>query len=166
MATQYTFTDDNGIWKDTRSVSSSGNHTYRIKTNSTFVNKNIELTVNVPAASPSFTGGALNNKSASATFTNMTTSSTNTSGVAILAKGTAGRAAVTYNGAVNGWVNKSSGDTASGAVSASTWDGTTYYATGVTLGNGKQFDITVPNGNNETITFHFSVDDSGNTTVT
>ena len=52
MATQYTFTDDNGIWKDTRSISSSGNHTYRIKTNSTFVNKNIELTVNVPAASP------------------------------------------------------------------------------------------------------------------
>ena len=166
MATQYTFTDDNGIWKDTRSVSSSGNHTYRMKTDSTFVDKNIELTVNVPAASPSFTGGALNNKGASATFTNMTTSSTNTSGVVILAKGTAGRAAVTYNGAVNGWVNKSSGTTASSAVSTSTWNGTTYYATGVTLGNGNQFDITVPNGSSGTITFHFSVDNSGNTTVT
>lgn len=166
MATQYTFTDDNGIWKDTRSVSSSGNHTYRIKTNSTFVNKNIELTVNVPAASPSFTGGALNNKSASATFTNMTTStSDSSSGVKIETHGGAGRTAVTYSANVNGWVNKSSGDTASSAVS-STWNGTTYYATGVTLGDGNQFDITVPNGSSGTITFHFSVDNSGNTTVT
>jgi hypothetical protein len=38
--------------------------------------------------------------------------------------------------------------------------------TGVTLTAGKQFNITVPNGENDTITFHFSVDENGNTTIT
>lgn len=168
MATEYTFTDDNGVWKGTRTLSSSGNHTYRMKTSTTYVNKNIELTINAPAATPAVTGGGLNNKGATATFTNMTTSSTNSSGVAILAKGTAGRAAVTYNGNVNGWVTASNGDTVSGggAVSASTWNGTTYYATGVTLTNGKTFSITVPNGSSDPITFTFTVDSDGNTTVT
>ena len=168
MATEYTFTNDSGTWKGTRTLSSSGNHTYRIKTSTTYVDKNIELTINAPAATPVVTGGGLNNKGATATFTNMTTSSTDTSGVAILAKGTAGRAAITYNGNVNGWVTANSGATPSGggAVSASTWNGTTYYATGVTLTNGKSFNITVPNGNSDSITFHFSVDDNGNTTVT
>lgn len=165
MATQYTFTNDNGIWKDTRGISSSGNHTYRIKTDSSYVDKNIELTVNVPAASPSFTGGVLNNKSASATFTNMTTSTSDSSGVKIETHGGAARTDVTYSANVNGWVNKSSGDVASSAAS-STWNGVTYYATGVTLGSGNRFDITVPNGSSGTITFHFSVDANGNTTVT
>ena len=35
----------------------------------------------------------------------------------------------------------------------------------VTLTNGEQFYITVPNGSSDPITFHFSVDSSGNTTI-
>ena len=101
-----------------------------------------------------------------AAFTNMTTSSTDTSGIAIQAAGAAGRDAVLYNGAVNGWVIASDNASASAAVSTENWTGTTYYATGVTLGNGKTFDITVPNGANATVTFRFIVDASGNTTVT
>lgn len=127
--------------------------------------KDIEIIIGAQEASPKFDGGALNSKGATAAFTNMTTSSTNTSGVAILAKGTAGRDAVLYNGAVNGWVTAADNASASAAVASSTWNGTTYYATGVTLTNGKQFDITVPNGNS-TITFHFAVDNSGNVTIT
>ena len=36
----------------------------------------------------------------------------------------------------------------------------------VTLTNNEDFYITVPNGSNNLITFHFSVDTNGNTTVT
>lgn len=32
--------------------------------------------------------------------------------------------------------------------------------------DSNSFDITVPNGSNSTVTFHFSVDSSGNTTIT
>ena len=45
-------------------------------------------------------------------------------------------------------------------------NGNTQYLTGVTLTAGKQFNVTVPNGENDTITFHFSVDENGNTTIT
>lgn len=137
-----------------------------LKTKDTYVSDDIALTVNAKGASPAFDGGELNSKGASAAFTNMTTSSSDTSGIAILAKGTAGRNAVLYNGAVNGWVSKSDNTSASAAVASSTWNGTTYYATGVTLTNGKSFNITVPNGSSGTVTFHFSVDANGNTTIT
>ena len=137
-----------------------------LETEEKYITKTIELTVDAQSATPAFSGGALNDKAATATFSNMTTSSTDTSGVSILARGTAGRGDVTYNGAVNGWVTKSNGDVASSSVAASTWDGTTYYATGVTLGNGKSFSVTVPNGSSGTVTFNFSVDANGNTTIT
>ena len=139
--------------------------TITLNTNNTYVNGNITLALSAKSESPNFDGGALNSKGASATFTNMTTSDTDTSGIVILAKGTAGRDAVLYNGAVNGWVSKSDNTSASAAVASSTWNGTTYYATGVTLTNGKSFNITVPNGSSGTITFTFSVDNNGNTTI-
>ena len=151
---------------DTFELSKQTGSVITLQTNGCYVNGNIALTVNAKGASPAFDGGELNNKGASATFTNMTTSSSDTSGIAILAKGTAGRNAVLYNGAVNGWVSKSDNTSASAAVASSTWNGTTYYATGVTLTNGKSFNITVPNGSSGTVTFHFSVDANGNTTIT
>lgn len=112
-----------------------------LQTAGTYVPSNIELTMNVATASPVFDGGALNNKAATATFTNVTTSSTN-NGISILAKGTAGRAAVQYNGAVNGWVSAADDTVASAAVSASTWNGTTYYVTGINVPVDKPFSIT------------------------
>ena len=151
---------------DTITLAKQSDTVLTLNTAAKYVEKNVQLTINAPAASPSFDGGALNNKAATATFTNMTTSSTDTSGVAIQAAGAAGRDAVLYNGAVNGWVIASDNASASAAVSTENWTGTTYYATGVTLGNGKTFDITVPNGANATVTFRFTVDANGNTTVT
>ena len=135
-------------------------------TSQKYIQKNIVLNISAKPAAPSFDGGALNSKSASATFTNATTSATNTSGVAIQTKGTAGRDAVLYNGAVEGWVSKTDNATASAAIASSEWNGTTYYLTGITLGNSKTFDITVPNGTSNPVTFRFTVDASGNTTVT
>ena len=63
-------------------------------------------------------------------------------------------------------VGKNANDTAYAAGSNTTWDGTTYYLTEVKLTNNHAFNITVPNGPNNWITFHFSVDNNGNTTVT
>lgn len=130
-------------------------------TDQKYVRKDIELNIAAQTATPSFKGGALNNKNASASFTNMTTSAINTSGVIIATSGQAGRAAVQYDGAVNGWVNAANSDTALAAVASSSWSGTTYYATGVTLTNGNQFNITVPDGDS-TITHTIMVDEEGN----
>ena len=139
--------------------------TITLNTQDKFNAKNVSLTFNAQSASPAFDGGELNNQSASAVFTNMTTSITDTSGVAILTKGTAGRNAVLYNGSVNGWVSAADNTVALSAENSSTWNGTTYYATGVTLGAGKTFSVTVPNGDNSSVTFTFTVDANGNTTV-
>ena len=120
----------------------------------------------ISAVTPQFDGGALNNKGASVAGTNVTLSDTDTSGISIQAKGTAGRDAVLYNGAVNGYVNIADNITASGAVAATTWNGTNYYLTGVELTAGKTFSITVPNGNStDKITFVFTVDSNYNVTV-
>ena len=112
-----------------------------LQTAGTYVPSNIELTMNVATASPVFDGGALTSKGATATFTNITTSNTN-NGISILAKGTAGRAAVQYNGAVNGWVSVVDDTVASDAVSSSTWNGTTYYVTGINVPVDKPFTVT------------------------
>ncbi len=132
-------------------------------TDQKYVPKDIEINLSAQTASPSFTGGALGDKSASATFTNMTTSTTNSSGVVIATSGGASRGAVTYNGAVDGWVTKTNGANALSAGSSESWNGTTYYATGITLTNGTQFNITVPDGNS-TATHTISVDSEGNVT--
>ena len=125
----------------TGTISVSQGSVITLQTAGTYMPSNIELTMNVATATPAFDGGELTGKTASATFTNITTSDTN-NGISILTKGTAGRAAVLYNGAVNGWVSKADNDTASAAVSASTWDGTTYYVTGITVPVDKPFTVT------------------------
>lgn len=130
-------------------------------TDQKYVQKDIEINIAAQTATPSFKGGALNNKDATAAFTNMTTSTTNTSGVVIATSGQAGRAAIQYNGAINGWVSASNNGTAMSALSTDSWTGETYYATGVTLTNNKTFNITVPDGNS-TVTYTISVDNEGN----
>lgn len=127
----------------------------------------------ITTSSVAVTGGALNNKSSSATFTNATTSNSNTSGIVIQTKGTAGRAKITYNQATNGWVTAAAGGDVSGggAVSTSTWDGTAYYLTGVTVakptssGSTNTFLLTLPNGS-DTMTLTITADNSGNVTIT
>ena len=112
-----------------------------LQTAGTYMPSNIELTMNVATATPAFDGGGLTSKGASATFTNISTTDSN-NGIAIQTKGTAGRAAVLYNGAVNGWVSKADDDVASAAVTASTWNGTVYYVNGITVPVDKPFTIT------------------------
>lgn len=124
----------------------------------------------IKTASPSFTGGALSSKTATAAGTNATISdSTNNSGVEIQTSGGATRGAVEYAAAVEGWIDKSSGDTALAAGSAETWTGTKYYINGVTItppaSGSRTFAITLPNGENDTITLTVTVDSSGNWSI-
>ena len=137
----------------------------QLNTNENYLDKNIELTVNALSATPAFSGGVASSQSIGLTKTNVVTSSTDTSGVSIRASVEGNVSAVTYDGTVHGWVNALDGDSAKAASSFS-WQGDAQYITGVTIENGKSFDITVPNGSSGTITFHFAVDASGNTTIT
>lgn len=95
----------------------------------------------IPTASVSYSGGGLNSKTASADFTNVTTSSTD-SGIYVQTKGTAGRDALTYTN-TDGWIAAhSSATNASGAISSSTWNGTKYNITAVTVPKDKTFTVT------------------------
>lgn len=165
--------DNSTNWSKTFTISKQNNTKVSLDTDGKYVEKDIDLTFNVQSASTlNFTGGGLNNQAADlSTQTNVTTNtSTNNSGVSITCRGKAGRAAVTYTNTTGGWFDAhSSATTASSAVSQQTWAGTTYYIDGVTLqkpsSGTRTFDITVPNGASDTITFHFVVDSSGNTTI-
>lgn len=138
-------------------------------TDQKYITKDIEITVNATTASPSFTGGVVSG-TATASATNATISdSTNNSGVSIVAAGSATRGQVTYNGAVGGWVTKTNGAEALAAGSATALTNKTYYINGVTIpipsSGNNIFNVTVPNGNNDTITFVFKVDSGGNTYI-
>ena len=89
---------------------------------------------------PSFTGGALTGKTASADFSSyITADTTTTNGISFTAKGTAGRAAVTYTNTAGWLVAHASATNASGAVSASTWNGAVYYITKIVVPKAKNF---------------------------
>lgn len=129
-----------------------------------YVAKDIEFTVTAKSASPQFKGGGITGNIGTA-FTNSTTSTSDTSGVKIVASASTSRAAVLYNGAVNGWVTTANNTTASAAVTQNL-DSKTTYITGVTINTNKNFDITVPNGSTTpTLTFNFYVDPDGNVVV-
>ena len=133
--------------------------------------------VNLKEAIFTFTGGALNNTQATATFVNSNNkvistanSDTYNNGLTVLAKGTASRSAVTYTNTAGYFPAHSSSQTASSSPGTTSWDGTTYYLTGVKIAAPSsgiaKFDITVPNGSTSSfITFQFQVDSSGNVTV-
>lgn len=131
----------------------------------------------IPTATLTFSGGILDNKDATAVFANtnnqiISTSSTDAynNGLSILAQASANRTAVTYTNTAGYIPAHTSAQTAAAATTVSSWDGDTYYLTGVTLAAPEsgiaKFDITVPNGNTtDFITFQFSVDSAGNVTV-
>lgn len=139
-----------------------------LETEKTFVTDDIVLNLSAKLDSPSFTGGEPSGTATFGTLTNCELSENNTSGIIITTGGTCSRAALTYNDEVNGWVTASSGTTptGAGASNAENLATQTRYLTKVTLTNNKTFQIEVPNGSPEnTITFTFSVDNNGNTTI-
>lgn len=92
-------------------------------------------------ATPGFSGGGLTSQEATASFTNISTTSTN-NGITIQAIGKAGRAAVTYSSTTSGWIDITANQNASSAVNATTWAGTTYYIAGITVPKDKAFTVT------------------------
>ena len=157
--------NNGSVYGGSYNINQSGDVTFTFTCKDNYVDKNIALTVSTPAVTPVFDGGTLT-ASSSAVGINAVLSSTDTSGVQIQTKYTASRDAVLYNGEVNGWVNKTDNTQALASANISETNGATYYLTGVTLGLGKSFDISVPNNNNtDYITFRFIVDSLGNTTV-
>lgn len=135
-------------------------------TDDKYLKQDIEFTVSARSATPKFDGGGVTG-TPSGTYTNATTSNSDTSGVKVVASAKYNRAAVLYNGAVDGWVNKSNNAATEVTALSNQALGTpeTKYITGVDIKASKNFNITVPNGES-TITFNFEVDDNGNVLVT
>lgn len=138
---------------------------------SSYVRKAIDITVNAQSATPNFDGGEISGSLLTNNSNVVYNSTTNNSGASITITPKINRAAVLYNGAVEGWVSKTDNATALAAQNNISLTPTTYYIDKVTLtkptsGSEHKFAITVPNGGNDTITFNFTVDSNGNTTVT
>ena len=132
-----------------------------LNTKEKYLNKDIKLIFNNTIPTISLYGGeisgVLNLNSINTSFSN-----SDTSGIVIQPTGTLNRNAVTLM-VSSGLMDD---NTRLSAIQNQQCNGNTQYLTGVTLTAGKQFNITVPNGENDTITFHFSVDGNGNTTIT
>lgn len=126
--------------------------------------------VPIKTATPAFDGGAVSGSVTNITGTNVTLSDTN-NGIAVTGAGTATRAAVLYNGAVSGWVTAADNATALAAQStATTLTAKTRYITGVNIpvpsgDTPNTFNVTVPNGASDVITFVFKVDKNRNVWV-
>lgn len=132
-----------------------------LNTKEKYLNKDIKLVFSHTLPNISLSGGEisgiLNLNSTNASF-----SDSNISGIIVQPSGLLNRAAVDLT-VLNGLVNN---DIGLSSIVNQQCNGNAQYLTGVTLTAGKQFNITVPNGENDTITFHFSVDENGNTTIT
>lgn len=156
---------DSTNWTGSFTITSGSGKTVTLDTDKKYVAKDIAITMVPQVATPKFDGGTLSGN-ASGAYTNATTSTTDTSGVKVVANAKASRTAVLYNGAVNGWVNKAdNAATEVTAISNQALTAETKYITGVDIKASKNFNITVPNGSN-TITFNFAVDANGNVLVT
>ena len=153
-------------WNGTVTLGKQTGTKVTIPTKNQYLDRNIEVTINAPTASPSFSSRGIKNYNVGITAKNLSySSSNNTSGVYITPSASFTMNDITYNGAVNGWVSKSNGASAV-AATQHILSGSARYINGVVLENGKSFDITVPNGSSGTLTYHFSVDANGNTTIT
>lgn len=139
-------------------------------TENKYITGNIALTVNAKEASPTFIAAPTGGSTATSSTADISTS-TNNSGVSIQTKYTINSVGISYHTTTNGWVNKAANTaTGSSTTAKSATNGTAYYINGVTLtapsSGTRSFTITVPNGSNDPITFNFTVDANGNTTIT
>lgn len=152
-------------WNKTLTINKQSGAKVTLETATKYVEENIELTFNVKKGTLGFSGGALSGTATASVSNASISESTNNSGVQITTACTATRENVVYNNITNGWVAPTNGGTAYSGDSAPLTS-KKYYINGVTLTEGKSFSITVPNGSNGTITFNFTVDSNGNTTIT
>ena len=120
----------------------------------------------IKTATPAFDGGTLTGSS-SASFSNVTTSSTN-NGIAVQTKYTANRTAVLYYGAVEGWVSQANDAEALSSASISATNGSVYYITGITVPVDKPFSVTTTSDSALDGTSTLSITNNAfrNTTVT
>ena len=103
-------------------------------------NASADTYVPIKTASPAFDGGGISGSVGSITGSNVTLSDTN-NGISVTAAASATRAAVLYNGAVNGYVVKADNASALAASSATTLTGKTRYITGIIVPKDKPFDL-------------------------
>lgn len=129
-------------------------------------NTSTSATIYLKQASFNYSGGSLTDKTATAGFTSISTTSSDAynNGLKVSTIGKAGRAAVSCTNTAGYFPAHTSAQTVSAVVTATTWSGAEYFLKGVTLtkpssGTAK-FDVTVPNGDS-TITFQFQVTAAG-----
>lgn len=127
--------------------------------------KTADATIYIPTATitPSFSGGALN---VSATQNNIELAETNEDNNGVKVTLNSNRAATSLTNTITAGYIAASNPTASYAASSTSKD---YYVKGITLqkptSGTSTFYLTFPNGTNDTITFHFEIDASGNVTI-
>ena len=125
---------------DTYYMAQTNSGNYAVTSSGTGISVDGKATISVPAATPSFDGGALSGGS-TASGINVTLSTTD-NGMKIQTAYTAHRDAVLYNGAVSGWVSVSDNATALAAADKASTNGTAYYVTAVTMPKDKGFTVT------------------------
>lgn len=134
---------------------------------------NLTKDIYIKKATPAFKGGTVNQPVMAMTGnganSNIVLSDTN-NGVAVVASASATRTAVTYNGAVDGYVKATNGATALAADNTGASNTLTKYIEAVRIpapsSGTNTFTISVPNGStDEYISFTFTVDSSGNTLI-
>ena len=96
--------------------------------------------VPITTVTPGFNGGTLTTSS-DATFSNITTSSTD-NGIKIQTRRSASVTDITYSNAVNGWVIATSGAVVKSITGVSNSNGSVYYVTGITVPKDKGFSLT------------------------
>ena len=118
----------------------------------------------IPKAIGSVTMSAGNGECILNSNANITFGSSNTSGVSV---GFKGRGAVSATAKITsaGYTETNNSFATGSSTNSQYSDELIKYITGVTIGNSKNFDITIPNGSS-TMTLNFSVDSSGNVTIT
>lgn len=104
-------------------------------------NASADTYVPIKTASPAFDGGGISGSVTSITGNNASLSDTN-NGIAVTATASATRAAVLYNGAVNGYVIKADNAQALASSSATALTGKTAYISGVTVPASRGFSLT------------------------
>ena len=155
------YLDNNTTLSKTLTLNKASGTVVTLNTGNTYLNKNIELTLNIQNENPSFSGGDITGTATASSNSCSISSSTNNSGIELIAAASASRSAINYNKAVSGWVEKANGAVALAAQNNTNLTSTTYYLNGVTLtapnSGTNTFTVTVPNETDNPLVVNFIV---------